>query len=53
MQVKVLGIISVDFDVTDVRMITYRAYLKYFRKKNGAAHYRLYRLKKPYASVRR
>lgn len=35
MQVKLLGIISVDFDVTDVRLITYRAYFKYFRKKTG------------------
>ena len=34
MQVKLLGIISVEFDVTDVRLITYRAYLKYFREKN-------------------
>jgi len=31
MQEKLLGIISVDFDVTDVGLITYRAYFQYFR----------------------
>jgi len=34
MQMKLLGIINVDFDATDQLLITYSAFVKYLRK-NG------------------
>jgi len=38
---KLLGIISVDFNVTDQMLITYSAFVRYWTKKreyNGAVH---------------
>jgi len=32
MQMKLLGIINMDFDATDQRLITYSAFVKYLRK---------------------
>jgi hypothetical protein len=41
MQRKILGVINVDFDVTDQLLIAYSAFIKYLKKKwgyTGAVH---------------
>ena len=56
MQKKLLGIINVDSDATGRLLITYSAFVKYFRKKweyNEAVHQLFIDFKKAYDSVRR
>jgi hypothetical protein len=56
MQRKLLGIISVDFDVTGQLLITYSAFIKYLKKKweyDEALHQLFIDFKKAYDSVRR
>ena len=53
---KLLGIISVDFDATGQLLITYIAFFKHLRKKweyNEVLHQLLIVFKKAYDSVRR
>jgi hypothetical protein len=55
-QKKLLGIISVDFDITGHLLIMYSAFIKYLRKKwesNEAVHQLFIDFKKAYDSVRR
>jgi hypothetical protein len=52
---KLLGIISVSFDVTDQQMIRFFAYVRYWRKwkYDEAVHQLFIAFKKAYDSVRR
>jgi hypothetical protein len=56
MQRKLLGIISVDFDITGQLLIIYSAFIKYLRKKweyNEAVHQLFIDFKRACDSVRR
>jgi len=56
MQIKLLGIISMDFDATGQIVIIYPAFIKYLRKKqeyNEAVHQLFIDFTKAYDSVRR
>jgi hypothetical protein len=55
MQWKLLGIISVDFDVTGQLLVVYSAFVKYLKKweYNEAVHQLFIDFKKAYDSVRR
>jgi hypothetical protein len=55
MQRKLLGIISVDFDVTGQLLIIYSAFVKHLQKweYNEAMHQLFFDFKKAYDSVRR
>jgi len=56
MQRKLLGIVNVDFDAAGQLLVTYCAFVKYFRKKweyNEAVHQLFIYFKKACDSVRR
>jgi hypothetical protein len=53
---KLLGIISVDFDITDQLLIRFSAFIRYWRKKweyTETVHQLFIDFKKAYDSVRR